>query len=316
MKSSTTATNSPKPNRFSSALPKMLLDCVKSPKNEASSLSLLSDKEGEGSVFPKEIVEADVLITTPFHPGQFFPFAALCLVILVRSLCSLARDVIAKAKSLKLAIIAGVGSDHIDRRMKRRLRLLNNVVSVAEHVLLTILVLVKNYDVSHQQIVNGKWDVAEVAKGASELRGENYDYEQAAQKVGPRRVEDLKEFLSQCDVATLNCPLHEWSKGIMNTETLSWMKKGAWLVNTARGALFVAEDVAEAVSSGHLAGYGGDVWCPQPSPASHPWRTFKNTLTKGGNVMVLHYSGSSLDAQQRYANGTIDVLERCLDGKA
>lgn len=63
-----------------------------------------------------------------------------------------------------------------------------------------------------------------------------YDYaplpEAAAKEVGARRVEDLKEFLGQLDILTLNCPLHEQSKGIINKETLSWMKPGAWIVNT------------------------------------------------------------------------------------
>lgn len=52
------------------------------------------------------------------------------------------------------------------------------------------------------------------------------------------------------------------------------MKDGAWLVNTARGGIFVAEDVAEdvadAIKSGKLPGYGGDVWNRQPAPKDHP----------------------------------------------
>merc|ERR1712230_285677 len=50
------------------------------------------------------------------------------------------------------------------------------------------------------------------------------------------------------------------------------MKKGSWLVNTARGAIVVKEDVAEALKSGQLRGYGGDVWFPQSAPKDHPLR--------------------------------------------
>jgi lactate dehydrogenase-like 2-hydroxyacid dehydrogenase len=47
---------------------------------------------------------------------------------------------------------------------------------------------------------------------------------------------------------------------------------GSWLINTARGAIVVKEDVAAALKSGHLRGYGGDVWFPQPAPKDHPLR--------------------------------------------
>jgi len=52
---------------------------------------------------------------------------------------------------------------------------------------------------------------------------------EAAKAVNARRVEDLKEFLGQLDVLTVNCPLHEQTKGIINKETLSYLKKGAWV---------------------------------------------------------------------------------------
>ncbi|GAA6005904.1 hypothetical protein JCM10207_007269 [Rhodosporidiobolus poonsookiae] len=293
-----------------------------------------SDKEGPNSEFQKHIVDADVLITTPFHPGY------------------LTREVFQKAKNLKIAITAGVGSDHIDLDAANERKVTvaevtgSNVVSVAEHVVMSILLLVRNYNPAHEQIISGGWEVAAVAKASWDLEGKvvgtlgagrigyrvlerlvpfdckellYYDYAElpadAAKKVNARRVTDLKDFLSQCDVVTLNCPLHDQSKGIINKETLSYFKKGAWLVNTARGALCVAEDVAEAVNSGHLAGYAGDVWYPQPAPSSHPWRSMKNPFSGGGNGMVPHMSGTSLDAQQRYASGALEILANWLDGK-
>lgn len=61
-------------------------------------------------------------------------------------------------------------------------------------------------------------------------------------------------------------------------------------------------------------GYAGDVWDVQPAPKDHPLRTAKNPLG-GGNGTVLHYSGTTLDAQKRYADGTKDILERFFEGK-
>lgn len=97
----------------------------------------------------------------------------------------------------------------------------------------------------------------------------------AAQAVNARRVEDLKEFVSQvsqpflfklmmltisiqCDVVTVNCPLHEGTRGLVNTELLKHFKKGSWLVNTARGAICDKDAVAAALKSGHLSGYSGE----------------------------------------------------------
>lgn len=128
-------------------------------------------------------------------------------------------------------------------------------------------------------------------------------------------MEDLKDFVSQCDVVTVNCPLHEGTRGLVNAELLSHFKKGAWLVNTARGAICDKDAVAAALKSGQLSGYSGDVWNVQPAPKDHVWRTMKNPLG-GGNGMVPHYSGTTLDAQARYAAGTKSIIENYLSGKA
>ena len=62
------------------------------------------------------------------------------------------------------------------------------------------------------------------------------------------------------------------------------------------------------------SGYSGDVWDVQPAPRDHPWRTMKNPLG-GGNGMVAHFSGTTLDAQARYAAGAKDILGRWLQNK-
>nr|BDI62034.1 NAD-dependent formate dehydrogenase [Trametes versicolor] len=288
------------------------------------------DKEGADSVFQKNIVDAEVLITTPFHPAY------------------VTKDIIDKAKNLKICITAGVGSDHVDLNaaVERKIQVLevsgSNVVSVAEHVIMSILLLVRNFVPAHEMIERGDWQVSEVARNAFDLEGKvvgtigagrigyrvlqrlvpfntkeliYYDYaalpEEAAKSVGARRVEDLKDFVSQCDVVTVNCPLHEGTRGLVNAELLKSFKKGAWLVNTARGAICDKDAVAAALKSGQLSGYAGDVWNVQPAPVDHVWRTMKNPLG-GGNGMVPHYSGTTLDAQARYAAGTKSILENYL----
>lgn len=210
---------------------------------------------------------------------------------------------------------------------------------------MTILTLVRNFVPAHEQIERGDWDVAEAAKNEFDLEGKvvgtvavgrigervlrrlkpfdckellYYDYQPlSAEKeaeIGARRVENLEEMLAQCDVVTINCPLHEKTRGLFNKDLISKMKPGSWLVNTARGAIVVKEDVADALKSGQLRGYGGDVWFPQPAPKDHPLRYAKNPFG-GGNAMVPHMSGTSLDAQKRYADGTKAILESYLTGK-
>jgi len=248
----------------------------------------------------------------------------------------LTADRLAKATKLKLAVTAGIGSDHVDLNAANKTNggitvaevTGSNVVSVAEHVVMTILALVRNFVPAHEQIARGEWNVAEVAKNEYDLEnkvvgtvavgriGERvlrrlrafdckellyFDYQplspEKEKEIGCRRVETLEEMLAQCDVVTINCPLHEKTQGLFNKELLSKMKKGSWLVNTARGAIVVKEDVAEALKSGHLRGYGGDVWFPQPAPKEHPLRYAQNPWG-GGNAMVPHMSGTSIDAQK------------------
>ena len=80
-------------------------------------------------------------------------------------------------------------------------------------------------------------------------------------------------------------------------------KRGAYIVNTARGKICEAGAIAAALEAGHLAGYAGDVWFPQPAPKDHPWRTMPH------HGMTPHTSGTSLSAQARYASGVREILE-------
>jgi formate dehydrogenase len=106
-----------------------------------------------------------------------------------------------------------------------------------------------------------------------------------------------------CDVVTLNCPLHPETEHMINDDTLKNFKRGAYLVNTARGKLCDRDAIVRALESGQLAGYAGDVWFPQPAPQDHSWRSMPH------HGMTPHISGTSLSAQARYAAGTREILE-------
>lgn len=315
-------------------------------ESKGYTLVATDDKDPEpSSTVDKELADTDIIITTPFFPAY------------------ISRERIAKAPKLKMCITAGVGSDHIDLDAANERKITvtevtgSNVVSVAEHAVMTMLVLVRNFGPAHAQVPAGSWDIAGAAKGEYDLEDKvvstvgagrigyrilerliafnpkklyYYDYQnlpkEAIDKLNQvskllndkdnivERVESLEEMVGKSDVVTINCPLHAKSKGLFNKELISKMKDGAWLVNTARGAICVAEDVAAAVKSGKLRGYGGDVWNVQPASKDHPWRSMENKWG-GGNAMTPHVSGTSLDAQQRYASGTKDILESFISGK-
>jgi formate dehydrogenase len=202
-----------------------------------------------------------------------------------------------------------------------------------------MLVLVRNFVPAHEQIINGGWNVAELASNTWDLEGKIVgtvgcgrigqrvlkrlgafdckellycDYAKLPQQVEQElkcRYVSLEELVTTCDIITINVPLHEHTEHLFDKSLLLKMKKGAFLVNTARGKIVNAEDLAEVMRSGHLGGYAGDVWYPQPAPSNHPWRTLPRS------AMTPHMSGTSLDAQIRYAKGTQEILRRCFNNE-
>jgi formate dehydrogenase len=116
------------------------------------------------------------------------------------------------------------------------------------------------------------------------------------------------DLVPHCDVVTINAPLHPETQGLFDDALLATMRRGAYLINTARGLIVDRDAIVRALVSGQLAGYAGDVWYPQPAPTEHPWRTMPH------HGMTPHISGSSLSAQARYAAGIREILESYFAG--
>ena len=114
-----------------------------------------------------------------------------------------------------------------------------------------------------------------------------------------------------CDVVTINAPLHPETEHLFDDELIAKMKRGAYLVNTARGKICDRDAVVRALESGQLAGYAGDVWFPQPAPADHPWRTMPH------HGMTPHISGWSLvgagSLRRRHARDPRVLVRRAPD---
>lgn len=284
-------------------------------------LVVTSDKDGPNSVFEKELLDADIVISQPFWPAY------------------LTKERIAKARKLKLAITAGIGSDHVDLQaaIERGITVTEitycNSISVAEHIVMMILALIRNYIPSYQWIINKGWNIADCAERSYDLEGMEVGTV-AAGHIGlavlrrlkpfdvklhyterhrlPKNIEkelnltyhpDVESMARVCDVITINCPLHAETEHMFNDTLINKMKRGSYIINTARGKICDRDAIVRALESGQLAGYAGDVWFPQPPPNDHPWRTMPH------HGMTPHIAGTSLPAQARYAAGVREILE-------
>jgi len=289
-------------------------------------LVVTSDKDTANSEFDQHLADAEIVISQPFWPAY------------------LTAERIAKAPNLKLALTAGIGSDHVDldAAIARGVTVAEvtfcNSISVAEHVVMMILALVRNYLPSHQWVRDGGWNIADCVARSYDVEGMDVGTV-AAGRIGlavlrrlkpfdvrlhytdrhrlPAEVErelgltfhaSAREMVPHCDVVTINAPLHPETQGLFNDELIGTMRRGAYLINTARGLIVDRDAVVRSLNSGQLAGYAGDVWYPQPAPADHPWRTMPH------QGMTPHISGSSLSAQARYAAGTREILEAYFAG--
>ncbi len=290
-------------------------------------LVVTADKDGANSEFEKQLADADVVISQPFWPAY------------------MTKERFDKAKNLKLVVTAGIGSDHTDLQaaMDKNVTVAEvtfcNSISVAEHVVMMILSLVRNYIPSYQWVIKGGWNIADCVERSYDLEGMHVGTV-AAGRIGlavlrrlapfdvnlhyydkhrlPKEVEqelnltyhpNVEDMVKVCDVVTINCPLHPETEHLFNDEMIGKMKRGSYLINTARGKIADRDAVVRALESGQLAGYAGDVWFPQPAPKDHPWRTMPH------HGMTPHISGTSLSAQTRYAAGTREILEDFFAGK-
>jgi formate dehydrogenase len=316
---------SPKGRDFN---PGELLGCVsgelglrKYLEEAGHTLVVTSDKDGEGCTADKELVDADIVISQPFFPYY------------------VTREKMESAPNLKMAITAGIGSDHVDLQaaMDHNVDVVEvtycNSRSVAEHIVMQILVLVRDFTTQHAIVNDGGWHIADAVSRSYDVEGMHvgtiaagrigldmlrkmkpfdvhlhyFDKHRLSNKIerelGLTYHDSVESMVAHCDVINISCPLHPETEHMFNDELIAKCKKGAYIINTARGKICDKDAIARACESGQLSGYAGDVWFPQPPPNDHVWRTMPN------HGMTPHTSGTSLSAQTRYADGVREILE-------
>lgn len=247
--------------------------------------------------------------------------------VIVRSSTRITRESLEHADRLKVIGRAGVGVDNIDvaAATERGVAVLNapsgNTISAAELALALILACVRRIPAADRSMKAGEWDRKSFT--GSELHGKTLGLVGAGRIGGevarrarafgmrvcgfdpyltPDRAESLEiellplaDVLSRADVLSLHVPLTEGTEGMIGRAELASMKRGAYIVNAARGGVIDEEALAEALASGHIAGAGIDVFAEEPPAPDHPLRSLERA------VLTPHLGAATQEAQHNVA---------------
>lgn len=250
-----------------------------------------------------------------------------------------ARVIDAAGPRLRVIAKYGIGLDSIDvaHATAKRIPVLFtpgvNHTTVAEHAFGLMIGLAKEFWVHASAVKSGRWvrhtghelmgktlgvlglgrigqEVVRRAKafGMRCVAFDVYWPEAFAAEYGVERVATAEGVLSLADVVTLHMNLTDANRGLINARTLATMKRGAYLINTARGGLVVEDDVAEACRSGQLAGYGTDVVDEEPMQPGHPFQSIDSIL------VTPHIGSRTFESVERQALRAVTNLVEYLGG--
>jgi len=241
----------------------------------------------------------------------------------------------------RLKVIAkyGIGLDSIDVKYAtaRKLPVLFtpgvNHTTVAEHCFGLMIALEKHFWESLRSTKAGQWKritghelygktisvlgVGRIGKemikraAAFDMQSRGFDLhwdDEFAAKFNVKRDNTLTEAVRDADIISLHMNLDDQNRGCINKQTIATMKKGAIVINTARGGLVIEKDIAEACRSGHLGGYGTDVLDQEPPPADHPFREIDNI------IVTPHIGSRTFESVERQAMRAVKNLVNFLKG--
>jgi D-3-phosphoglycerate dehydrogenase len=266
-----------------------------------------------------------VEVKTGLKESDLVEIAASYSAIVVRSQTKITAKVIDAAKQLKVVGRAGVGVDNVDvdAATRRGVVVMNtpggNTVSTAEHAFSLLVSIARNIPQADASIKAGKWDRkrfegvelhgktigifgmgrigTEVARRviAFGMRAVAYDPYLSPSRARSLQVElfdDLDQVLAQSDFVTMHMPLTAETRHLINADRIAKMKRGARIVNCARGGLVDEQALFEALKSGQIAAAALDVYEVEPPPPDFPLRTLSNV------VFTPHLGASTAEAQE------------------
>ena len=287
---------------------------------------VVSDTRGDDSPFMRELATADVLVSQPFWPLH------------------LGASRIAAAPRLQLAVVAGGGVDSIDLEAAARRGITvaetsnATTVSIAEHSVMLMLTMAHDFLAAHCYVRDGGWNIADSVERAYDLQGMRVGVVGAGAvglavlqrlaafgvrlsysdpvRLSPlieaeldlRFEADVAALVRSVDILSIHAPLTPQTYHLVDEAMIQSMPRGSYVVNLARAELVERDAIVRALSSGRLAGYGGDSWYPEPPPLNHPWRSMPRS------AMTAHVAGATLSAQTRTAAAVREILENWFAG--
>ena len=286
---------------------------------------LISDPiSDEGIDYLRQQPGFEIVYDSDLGPDALLSEICEAKALILRSRTQVTAEVIKRAKALRVIGRAGTGVDNIDveAATTKGVVVMNtpggNSVSAAEHAFALLMTLARKIPSAHASIKAGKWDrksfighelqnktlgivglgkigaiVAQRAQsfGMKVIAFDPFVSEKYTADLGVELMA-LKELFSQCDFVSLHLPLNKKTTGLICKETLSWMKKGCFLVNTSRGALVVEEDLASALEADRLAGAALDVF--EKEPVVHPALQASNRA-----ILTPHIAGWTVEAHSK-----------------
>ena len=128
---------------------------------------------------------------------------------------------------------------------------------------------------------------------------------------GATRV-GIEQLCRESDIITIHCPLNANTREMINSRTISLMKKSVIIVNEARGAVVNESDIADAVEQGRIGGFGSDVYTVEPIPAEHP---YTRIMHRENVLLTPHAAWGSLEARIRCVNVVSENITAFINGK-
>ena len=265
--------------------------------------------------------------------------------MLTRSGTPLDREVLGAAVKLKAVARAGVGVDNIDlgAASRRGVVVINaptgNTLAATEHTMAMMLSLVRKVPQAWSSVAAGEWKRSRFmgmqlsgkrllivglgrigtqialrcrAFGMEIMAFDPYVSKEKAERAGVCLVDDLKGGMALADVITLHVPLTQESRGMIDDEALRACRRGAYLVNCARGGLVDEDACAEAVRSGVLAGAAFDVFDGEPVRGDHPLMA---PDIRSKVVLTPHIGANTAEAQSAVAVIAASNLAAALLGR-
>lgn len=265
--------------------------------------------------------------------------------VIIRNSTQMTKEVLDCAKKLKVIARAGVGVDNIDvdYATEKGVWVINspdgNTEATAEHTIAMILSVSRKIPQAFSSLKSGVFErpkfmgnevfgktlgiigfgkigsrVAEIANvlGMQIVVFDPYAKKEAVENLGAEFAADLNKFLPKCDYLTVHVPKNKDTTDMINSDSIYELKKGAKIINCARGGIVNEIALKEALENGHISGAALDVFIGEPEIAKSPFYPFEDI--SDNLIIVPHLGASTFEAQIKVAKDVTAQTATVLNG--